>query len=186
LVDEFQPSRSQRKVLRKNSDVQVTLQPPSVSDEHVRLFNAYHADMTARRGWSHSRTSIEDYENSFLVGLWPFAGEMLYHRRNELIGVGLVDVLDDAVSSVYFFHAPAWRPAAPGTFSILQEIEFCRATGRRYNYLGYWIPGCGSMTYKAHFGPHEILERYVEPHEEPVWSRTAAPPADADAVGGSD
>lgn len=168
-ADEFRPSRSQRRILAKNSDITLRIQPPRVTADHVRLFNAYHADMTARRGWSHNTTDPEDYETSFLVGLWPFAREFCYYRGDELIGVGLVDVFEEAVSSVYFFHDPAWRSLAPGTFSILQELEFCRRTGRRYNYLGYWISACPSMQYKANFGPHELLERYVEEDEEPIW-----------------
>jgi arginine-tRNA-protein transferase len=171
LVDQFQASKSQRRVLRKNADISVVVQAPSVTAEHVRIFNAYHADMSERRGWSENATSREDYENSFLIGMWPFAREMLYLRDGRLIGVGLVDVTLDALSSVYFYHDPAWRDAGPGTFSVLQELEFCRRTGRRFNYLGYWIEACPSMTYKSRFGPHEVLERYVDAPEEPVWRR---------------
>ena len=174
LADEFQPTRSQRRILGKNSDVTVKVQTPAVTADHIRLFNAYHADMTDRRGWSRSTTDEVDYENSFLVGVWPFAREFQYYRANRLIGVGLVDVVDEAVSSVYFYHDPDWRPQAPGTFSILQELEFCRQTGRRYNYLGYWISACQSMQYKSNFGPHEILERYVEETEEPCWQRASS------------
>lgn len=171
LADEFTPSRSQRRVLQRNQNVQVEWRTPSVTSEHLRVFNAYHADMSQRRGWSHTATDTEDYENSFLIGIWPFAREMQYYEGGRLVGVGLVDLLDDAVSSVYFYHDPEWRPRAPGTFSILQELAFCRQTGRRYNYLGYWIAGCGSMAYKSRFGPHELLQQYVEPEEEPVWMR---------------
>jgi len=137
------------------------------------LFNDYHADMAARRGWSRSRTDPEDYENSFLIGVWPFAREFAYYRGRELVGVGLVDVVADAVSSVYFYHAPEWRSQAPGTFSILQELEYCRQTNRCHNYLGYWIAECGSMAYKANFRPHELLQEYVAPSTEPVWTRVA-------------
>lgn len=171
LADEFHPSRSQRRILRKNRDIQVVLSEPDVTAAHVRLFNAYHADMTCRRGWPAQQTTREDYENSFLIGVWPFAREMQYLEGSRLVGVGLVDVVADAVSSVYFYHDPLWRPRAPGTFSILRELALCRQTGRKYLYLGYWIAGCPSMAYKANFGPHEILEQPVSDGEEPVWRR---------------
>ena len=172
-VDEFRPTRSQRRVLNRNGDVRIEVRLPKVTREHVDLFNAYHADMTDRRDWTRNVTDEEDYENSFLIGYWPFAREFAYYRGKQLVGVGLVDVVADAVSSVYFYHRPDWRNRAPGTFSILQEIEFCRRTDRRFNYLGYWIAGCGSMDYKARFQPHELLERYVEEDEEPRWLRPA-------------
>jgi arginyl-tRNA--protein-N-Asp/Glu arginylyltransferase len=175
LVDEFEPSRSQRRILQRNQDVQVYIGPASVSPDHVRVYNAYHADMSLRRGWPHNETTVDDYANSFLIGEWPFAHEMLYYERDELIGVGLVDIVSEAVSSVYFFHAPDWRPRAPGTFSILQELQFCRATGRRFNYLGYWIAGCQSMAYKSNYTPHEILDGYIDPPTEPRWLRATSP-----------
>jgi arginyl-tRNA--protein-N-Asp/Glu arginylyltransferase len=168
-VAKFAPTKSQRRVFRRNSDMQVVVQPPSITPDHIRLFNDYHADMSRRRGWSPHPTTAEEYHASFLIGNWSFAREMLYFRAGRLAGVGLVDVLPDAVSSVYFYHDPAWRPLAPGTFSILSEIEFCRETGRTYNYLGYWIEPCASMAYKANFGPHEVLESYVEADEAPLW-----------------
>jgi arginine-tRNA-protein transferase len=175
LVQEFRPSRSQRRMLRKNRDVQVVFCEPDVTDAHLRLFNAYHADMTRRRGWPPQQTTREDYENAFLIGVWPFAREMQYREGSRLIGVGLVDVVSDALSSIYFYHDPQWRPRAPGTFSILQELTFCRETGRRYLYLGYWIAGCPSMSYKANFVPHEVLENLVGEDDEPTWRRVPHP-----------
>lgn len=169
LVDHFRPSRSQRRILRNNRDVEVVLQPPTVTPGHIRLYNDYHRDMSLRRGWPWNRTTPDDYARSFLIGEWPFAREMLYLSESRLVGVGLVDLVGDALSSVYFYHDPAWRPRAPGTFSILQEIEFCRSTGRAYNYLGYCISGCPSMAYKANFRPHEILDAFVSEPEEPTW-----------------
>jgi arginine-tRNA-protein transferase len=173
LAEEFHPSRSQRRTIRRNAGVRVVLQPPSVTAAHVRLYNDYHVDLSRRRGWPSRRISPDEYEQSFVAGCFPFAREMLYFDDDRLIGVGLVDLLPQALSSVYFFHDPAWRPLGPGTYSLLKELEFCRETSRPYNYLGYWIAPCQSMAYKANFHPHETLDRIVDPPEEPSWRRAA-------------
>jgi len=170
-VGAFKATKSQRKVLNANRDVRFVLQYPTLSEDHIRLYNAYHADMSERRGWRYNQTTPDDYANSFLIGKWTFAREMLYYREDDLIGVALVDLFPDAMSSVYFYHDPAWRDESPGTFSILKELEFCRETGRQWNFLGYWIEDCQSMAYKNRFGPHEILEEYVELETEPTWRR---------------
>ncbi len=62
--------------------------------------------------------------------------------------------------------------AASGTRYLLHPDgnEFCRTTGRRFNYLGYWIRECPSMSYKANFAPHQLLEDYVELDKEPRWN----------------
>lgn len=169
-VSRFSPSKSQRRTLRKNDDVTVELALPEVSDEHLRVFNEYHADMHDRRQWRFRQSDADDYYESFLAGDWSFAREMRFLRDGRLIGVGLVDVVPEGLSSIYFYHDPEWRPRGPGTFSVLKEFEHIRESGGRYDYLGYWVSGCPSMTYKANFVPHELLDGHVRDDEGPVWS----------------
>jgi arginine-tRNA-protein transferase len=168
-VRRFEPTKSQRRTLRRNAEVQVTLAESAVTDEHLRLYNDYHSDMHQRRGWPHDRITAGQYHESFLAGGWPFAREVRYYRNGRLAGVGLVDLVPDGLSSVYFYHDPDWRPLGPGTYSILQELQLARDLGLRYVYLGYWIAECPSMAYKGRFAPHEILARYPADDEEPLW-----------------
>ena len=171
-VADFRASRSQRRCRRRNADIEFVVRRASISSEHIRLYNLWHQDMTARRGWSLQQTTPDDYTSAFLIGEWAFAYEMLYFQEGRLLGVGLVDLLEEAVSSVYFYHDPEWRPQGPGTFSLLTEIEYARQTGRQHVYLGYAIHECPSMAYKFGFAPHEILAEYVPEETNPVWTRT--------------
>ncbi len=168
-VNVFRPTKSQRKAMKKNADVRLEVASASVTKEHIKLYNDWHADMHLRSGWRDDRMDAPTYREVFLAGDWPFSKEFRYYREDQLIGVGLVDVLPDALSSVYFYHDPAWRPDSPGTFTVQKEIEYAQNTGRRYLYLGYWIAECRSMAYKARFGPHEILAAYPNDREEPEW-----------------
>ena len=90
-------------------------------------------------------------------------------RQGKLIGVGLIDMTPRVQSSIYFIHDPSWRPSAPGTFSILSEIQHGQASGRDHMYLGYYIRECESMSYKNRYTPHEFLRKYVPDVEVPVW-----------------
>lgn len=168
-VDGFRPTKSQRRCFNRNSSVESVVRRATVSSDHVRLYNLWHRDMTARRGWPLQQSTPEGYVEAFLIGNWEFANEIQYVQEGRLVGVGLVDLLDDAISSVYFYHDPVWRERGPGTFSILTEIDLARRTGRRHLYLGYGIHECPSMAYKFRFGPHEILAEYVSDATLPVW-----------------
>ncbi len=168
-VDAFTPSKSQRRCWKRNSDVRLVIRRPKLTRAHIDVFNAYHADMHERRGWERSPTTAEEYSRTFLAGHFAFATEFAYLRGNELLGVGLVDRTPNALSSIYFYHRPDWRPAGPGTYSALCELEHAKETGRRWLYLGYWIAENASMSYKVRFEPHEILERYVGDDETPAW-----------------
>ena len=173
-VARFAPSKSQRRTLRRNAGVRLDVRRhPSTDPEQIALFNAYHADMHRRRGWPENETTADDYIESFLLGNWEFSREFRYYEGDRLIGLGLVDELPDALSSVYFYHDPAWRSAGPGTYSVLREIESAQQTGKRWLYLGYWISDCQSMSYKSQYEPHEVLAQYVRDDEEPQWEGAA-------------
>ncbi len=181
-VTKFRPSKSQRRCLSRNTDVTLRVQPASVTREHVALFNAYHRDMQVRRGWPEHQITAAEYRAEFADPAISFAWETLYYRGTHLIGVGLVDVLPTGLSSVYFYHDPAWRPNGPGTYSILREVDWARELNNPYLYLGYWIERCPSMSYKAHFMPHELLSSEPRQLEVGDWelqptdaSRTVRP-----------
>jgi arginine-tRNA-protein transferase len=96
---------------------------------------------------------------------------MRYFREETLVGVGLIDLLPHSLSSIYFYHAPDWRPDGPGTFSMLCEIELARQRQLDFVYLGYWIRDCQSMAYKNRFVPHELLRSRPGERMEPDWQR---------------
>lgn len=169
VLADFQPSKSQRRALRRNQHVELRVTQPQVTDQHVALFNAYHRDMAKRRQWPDNATSFQDYYDSFIGRPNEFAREFQYREDGKLIGVAIVDVFHEGLSSAYFYHDPSWRKLSPGTFSILKEIEWAKARSLRYSYLGYWIHENQSMDYKARFSPHEILDACVDLDEEPAW-----------------
>lgn len=177
-IEGFQPSKSQRRAFKRNADMETRFRPASVSPDHIAIYNAYHADMAERRGWRPQAVTADDYAQSFLSGGYELAAEIQYLQAGRLIAVGLIDVTPAGVSSVYFYHDPAFRRAAIGVHSILVEIDYCRRNAFPHLYLGYWIARCPSMAYKADYGPHEILEQYVGDRDPPRWRQVPAPPGE--------
>lgn len=155
-VAEFQPSRSQRRVARRwRESGRVEVGPPTLDDEKLELFN--------RHKQQRNLASDEDGPMSglgyvsWLVQSCMLTAEMRYFFEDRLVGVGIVDLGRQAASSVYFYFAPEPEVSrlSPGVFSVLQEIEFCRRTGRDYLYLGLYVQDCRHLSYKADYWPHE-------------------------------
>lgn len=163
-VEGFEPSRSQRRVLRRNRDVQVEVGSPRPSDEKWRVY----ADYLARR---HDGAMSEDREGfeRFLYEPATETLEMVYRLDGRIIGVGIVDVCPGCLSSVYFYFAPAESRRGLGTFGALREIEECRRRGLPHWYAGFYIRDCRRMSYKAGFRPYELLDGdgIWRPHELP-------------------
>ena len=82
---------------------------------------------------------------------------MRYHIDDELMGAGWIDLLPEGPSSVYFVFDPRFQDRSPGTFSALQEIRLALDLNRPWLYLGFFVPSCRSMSYKARFKPYELL-----------------------------
>ncbi|APZ93052.1 arginyltransferase [Fuerstiella marisgermanici] len=168
-INKFQPSKSQRRARNRNSDVVLTVQPLTITSEHLDLYNAYHLDMHQRRQWPFRRITEDDYYESFVDGDFAFSREFQYRLNGKLVALGIVDAPGDVMSSIYFVHDPELRERGFGTMSVLRELDYGRQFERRWLYMGYYIRDCGSMNYKNRFRPHQILAEYCEDDDPAVW-----------------
>jgi len=169
LAQEFEPSASFRRVLRKNAGIRAVRSRPSVSGAHLDLYHRYHAFMSETRDWRRDRISRAEYVESFVAGAGDFAWQWLYYDGDRLVGVALMDETASAISLVYFYYDPAWRAASPGTYSFLVQLGYAREAGKRYAYPGYWIEANPSMAYKSRFRPFERLVGRPPPGRSPRW-----------------
>jgi arginine-tRNA-protein transferase len=51
-VAQFKMNRSMRRNLLANNDLEIVLQPVSLSRQHLLLYDRYHADMARRKDWN--------------------------------------------------------------------------------------------------------------------------------------
>ena len=109
------------------------------------------------KGWPpHPAKDAVEFSNSFVANPFP-TEEWCYYLGDRLVGVGYVDVLPRANSAIYFFYDPVERHRSLGTFNVLSILDRCRQQGLPHVYLGYFVAGCSSMTYKSLFTPNEVL-----------------------------
>ncbi len=95
-------------------------------------------------------------------------GSFHYHYRlnGKLIGVGVLDILDKCVSSVYFFYDPEYQFLNLGTYSALLEINLVQKMNKidpeiKFYYLGFYVYSCRKMRYKGNFKPSFLLDPEV-------------------------
>ena len=152
-VARFAADKSQRRCWRRNEDLVVRIEEPRATAEKYELYERY------RRDW-HASEDAHDWDAfvSFLYDSPVDTMELTYRdAAGKLLGVGICDVCDESLSSVYFYFDPAERKRGLGTFSAMWEIDWAARAGIPHYYLGYWVSGCGAMEYKANFRPCEML-----------------------------
>ena len=151
-VNSFTPSKSHRRVQRKNQDIRIEFATDALVTEEV--FRIYEEHSKIRFDRSSDRS---DFFQSFGVKSCPSVLSK-YYLGETLCAAGFLDRSSDALSSVYFIYTSEFGCRSPGIFSILQEIEYARSLGGKYYYLGYLVEGNERMAYKGHFFPQERMD----------------------------
>lgn len=152
-VDTFSLNKKQRKVLRKNQDLQIEIEPLEFKQEYYDLFKN-HSEMRFDQK-DKEIGSAKEFEDTFFVPSCP-SFMMTYKLKNKLIAWGILDFGNDSLSSVYFVFDPKEEKRSLGHLGALKEIEYAREHGIKHYYLGYYVPGNKSMEYKSKYSPHEI------------------------------
>lgn len=151
-VNEFAPSKSQRRVVRRNQDLTVSVVANEFTEEVFELYQRY---QEARHG--RDETSGKNGFRRFLCDSAVPTVQMHYRLGETLLGVGWVDRLEDGLSSVYFVFDPDAKSRSLGTYSVIREIDHARQLGMRWHHLGFYVKDSRKMSYKANFYPHDLL-----------------------------
>lgn len=150
-VSDFNPSKSQRKVFKKNSHVRILSEENNSSVLKYEIMKKY---MEVKHG--NTSLNYSSFDSNYCSSCVE-TKDFLYYYEDNLRAVGIVDLTDNCISTVYFYFDPDIKKFSPGVFSVLKEIEFCKTTAREDYYLGYFIKNHTKMDYKANFKPYELL-----------------------------
>ena len=168
-VKNYEFSKSARRVIRKNANTQIVIQKPEVTQEHIKLYNKFHAHQSKKKGWKHRTIEEDHYFNSFVDGANDFGKEVLYFSDKKLIGVDLIDMVDDGISSIYFFYDPDFAYLSLGNFSLYIQINMAMELNLKWIYLGYYVKECDSLNYKDKFKPYLTLQGDPTIKEKAIW-----------------
>jgi arginine-tRNA-protein transferase len=157
----FKPSATQRRLIRRNADLEVAACDPWATEEQYDLLKRY---LSARHP-NGGMATMDGYDFADMIETTPVDTVVVEYREpgvngqpGRLVGACLTDKQSDGLSMVYSFYDPeAAGRAGMGTFMILDHVMRAAAVGMEYVYLGYWVKGSPSMDYKRRFHPLEAL-----------------------------
>lgn len=166
-VDTFAPSTSQRRIIKKNTDLERVPREPIATEPQFELLHTYLQDRHANGGMSDmdeddfSAMVEETTVDTLIFEYWtrsdPADETQEPLGRQKLVGASVTDVIDDGLSMVYSFFDPSESARSLGSYMILDHVKKAREMGLPYVYLGYWIDDCRKMAYKAKYQPLEAL-----------------------------
>lgn len=177
LVDDFSPSKSQRRALAKARELTRIVGPAVADDERLELHQRWHRARERARGWEPSEVDAERYALDFALPQ-PGAFEVAFRDPRDgdrLVALGICDETPNALSAAYFFWDPEHAQSSLGVAHVTSLVAQARASGKAHVYLGYRVEGCASLAYKARYRPHELLVGRPSHDATPLWVRARDP-----------
>ena len=164
VADEFDPSSTQKRNLKRNSDLVATLRKPWATPEQFELLRTY----LGVRHPGGGMTAMDESDFADMVEHTPVTSYVIEYREpspdglgeGRLVGACLTDHQHDGLSMIYSFYDPEHEARAGlGNFIILDHIRQAQDLGLPYVYLGYRVDGSCRMAYKVRYRPMERLTR---------------------------
>ena len=157
----FAPTTTQKKLLRRHADLEVSACEPWATAEQWSLLRRYLAVRHPQGGMA----AMDAHDYADMVEQTPVDTVVVEYREpstdglpGKLVGCCLTDKQSDGLSMIYSFYDPdSAARRGLGSFIILDHIIRAGEAGLPYVYLGYWIDDCDRMTYKKSYQPAEAL-----------------------------
>jgi len=161
VAGEFKPNASQRKLLRRHGDLEITACKPWTTEEQFALLRRY----LGKRHPGGGMAEMDELDFADMVEQTPVDTLVVEYREpavdgkpGRLVGACLTDHQADGLSMVYsFFEPDEGVRQGLGTFIILDHILRAAKSGMAYVYLGYWVEQSPRMQYKTRYQPLERL-----------------------------
>lgn len=169
-LSEFSLSKSQRRVLRRNDDLEVVIGPIEIDEAAERLFQRH------KQRFDHNiPESIFDFLPRHSAVSPCETKEIRVQKNGELIAASYFDLGARTASGVYAVFEPLESMRSLGIFTMLKEIEYAVDSRKEFYYQGYSYEGESFYDYKKRFRGTEAFDwnGNWEPFDVEITKNTA-------------
>ncbi|MBN1479110.1 hypothetical protein EH223_15560 [candidate division KSB1 bacterium] len=142
----FTPTKSQRRIVRKNRDLKMVVRDAFLDDEKLALFDR------------HKTRFIENVPTSLtaFIGEQPatvpcVTKEICLFKYDHLVGASFWDIGHIATSSIYAMFDPEESKKSLGIYLILLSVKLSQQAGKKFYYHGYAYKESSFYDYKKRF-----------------------------------
>ncbi len=155
-ADEFKLSKSLNRVVKKCKDVKVVVKDADYCSERFSLYLKHGKWRSNTRGWNkeYARSAERSFRDNFTEG--PKGLKSInFYLNNKLVCVNYLIATKTTCYSMYTYYDPDYLKYSLGMFAILTGIQFCKDLNFKHLYMGFYVEGCQSLSYKDRFKPSE-------------------------------
>lgn len=152
-LQDFTLSKSQRRNLERNSDLQIIIRPILIDEEKERLFHRH-----KMRFEEHIPETIYTFLSHHPAKIPSEAFEICVYEEEKLIAVSFFNEGLDSVSGIYAMFEPTETKRGLGILTMLLEIQYAQKHGKSFYYQGYAYEGESFYDYKKRFRALEMFD----------------------------
>jgi arginine-tRNA-protein transferase len=146
-LDELARDKTQNKLIRRNEDFRVVVQPLQFTIEKEELFERYRQNVSFEASPSLSHLLFgKSNDNIF------HTYELNVYDDHKLIAVGIFDLGKNSAAGITSFYDPTYKRFSLGKYLIFLKMDYCQVKGLTYFYPGYFVPGYSPFDYKLTIG----------------------------------
>ena len=149
----FDPSKSQRRTIRRNRDLEVGIAEARPEREEAALFEVHKT-----RFRYNVPESLEDFLGTRPASEPCRCVQLSVREEGRLVAASFLVLGERASSSVYAVFDPALSKRRLGIYTMLAEIEFAQEQGYAFYYRGYATVEGSCYDYKKEFGSVEFYD----------------------------
>jgi leucyl-tRNA---protein transferase len=151
-LNQFDMSKSQRKIWRKNMDLKFRVEVLNVRDDMHAMF-----DQHKERFTYNVPTSLYDFVSPVTNSPFPTYQFELY-KHDKLVACTFVDIMRNSLSSTYAMFDLEESKRSLGVFTMLLEMAYGIRTKKALHYPGYAFLQPSYMDYKKMFAGSEYYD----------------------------
>lgn len=152
-LNRFKPSRSQRRIIKKNSAFKVVFRDAFIDAEKEKMFQIH-----KKRFTENVPDSLFDFFSPDPSRIPCRTLECCLFSGDRLAAVGFMDEGRISTSSVYTIFDTEFEKTSPGIFVLLMQISYSIDAGKRYLYHGYAFRESSFYDYKKRFSGLEYYD----------------------------
>ena len=152
-LSDFRLSKSQRRNLKRNADLEVAIRWITIDEESESLFHRHKT-----RFESGAPSTIFEFISREPSTVPCMAREAAVYHDGRLVATSYFDIGETTMSGVYAMFDPEYAARGLGTFTMLKEIEFALDSDCEFYYQGYAYDGNSFYDYKKRFAGTEAFD----------------------------
>jgi leucyl-tRNA---protein transferase len=154
VLENFTFSKSQQKILRKNADLKIVIQPLVLNEEKIKLFESHKSKFAEHP--PEDIFSVVHLTNPAQIPCKCL--EISVFDSDKLVACSFLDVGSKATSSIYGFYDLEEKARSLGIFTMLLEIKWAKAHHKQFYYSGYAYDKPSFYDYKKKFAALEYFD----------------------------